>query len=183
MFYLITLLVAVVTAAGIWIGAMNKGHTAGFNERDVTCKAELTAIESRAIEAERQANALQVKARTLGDRLAAQALEYEQKLRENSQRWRSEIDKRARADRVALDAALVRMLNSATPIRETVDGKTVPTAPNLASADATAASDRDRSVGASERSVARWVVGAQELYEQCRGRLHALQGWAREVTK
>ena len=173
--------VVALLGAGAW--AYVRGHGNGWADRDGECRVEVQTIRDELLEAERQAQAERGKGRILADRLAAATLEYERRIAENAAKFRSEIEKRARADRVALDRSLVELLNRATPIREYRDGQAVAPQPDLATADATAAGDRDRLTGASERSVARWIVGAQEMYETCRSRLGALQAWARDVSQ
>jgi hypothetical protein len=183
---LIALLVAVIVAAGGAWYMRATGDTAGYERRGLECRAELAAIDRERVAAEREAQSWRERGRTLADQLAAQAEEHRAALAETSRRMRDEIDRRARAHRVALDGALVRLLNERAVIRERTGDDRAPgtAAPESASTDAAApaAGDRPAGGGASERSVARWIATAGEMYETCRTRLHALQGWARGVS-
>lgn len=183
---LIALLVAAIVAGGGAWYMRAAGDSAGYERRDLECRAEVATIDRERVAAERDAQSWREKGRTLADQLAAQAEAHRAALAETTRRMADEINRRARADRVALDAALVRVLNERVVIRErTVDNGASSAAtadPARADAAAPAAGDRPASGGASERSVAHWIATAAELYEQCRSRLHALQGWARGVS-
>jgi len=182
---LIALLVAVIVAGGGAWWARSSGDSAGYERRDLECRAEVAAIDRERVAAERDAQSWRERGRTLADQLAAQAEAHRAALAETARRMTDEINRRARADRVALDAALVRVLNERVVIRERTygNGASSPAAAEPARADAAApAPDRGSAGGASERSVAHWIATAAELYEQCRSRLHALQGWARGVS-
>lgn len=179
------LIAALVAGGGAWW--MNwRGDSAGYARRDLECRADVAAIERERVAAEREAQSWREKGRTLADQLAAQAEEHRVALAEHTRRTRDEIDRRARAHRVALDSALVKLLNERSVVREWTHGNGAPgaAAAEPASTDAAAPAARDRPAGggASERSVARWINTASEMYEQCRSRLHALQGWARGVS-
>lgn len=183
---LIALLIAALVAGGGAWYMRATGDSAGYERRDLECRAEVAAIDRERVAAERDAQSWRERGRTLADQLAAQAEEHRAALAEHSRRTRDAIDRTARAGRVALDAALVKLLNERSVIRERVDSDGAPSAatadPARADAAAPAAGDRPASGGASERSVAHWIATAAELYEQCRSRLHALQGWARGVS-
>ncbi len=184
---LIALLIAALVAGGGAWYMRATGDSAGYTRRDLECKAEVAAIERERVAAEREAQTWRERGRTLADQLAAQAEEHRAALAEHARRTRDEIDRLARAHRVAIDAALVRLLNERSVVRERTDSNgasgTAAAEPASTDAGATAAGDRPAGGGASERSVARWIATAGELYEQCRSRLHALQGWARGVSQ
>ena len=177
--FIVAVVLLVMAAAAVWMVRLS-GYNAGVAQRDLQCKAEIAVIESRAIEAERQAQTAREAGRALADKLAAQAAEHQAALARQSKELHDEINRTARAGRVALDAGLTRMLNERAIVRERVGGEAGTTTAGTAAADAQASGDRGGS--ASERSVARWIVTAAEMYETCRGRLHSLQAWARAVT-
>lgn len=183
---LIALLVAAIVAGGGAWYMRAAGDSAGYERRDLECRAEVATIDRERVAAERDAQSWREKGRTLADQLAAQAEAHRAAIAETARRTRDEIDRRARAHRVALDSALVRLLNERVVIRESTGdagaSRAAASEPAPADAAAPAAADRPAVGGASERSVARWIAQAGELYEQCRSRLHALQGWARGVS-
>jgi hypothetical protein len=179
--FAVAVVLLVMVAAAAWF-LRASGYTAGHAQRDLQCKAEIAVIESRAIAAERQAQTAREAGRALADKLAAQAAEHQAALARQSKELHDEITRTARAGRVALDSGLTKLLNERAIVRESTGGDPAGTAaPGVASANAAPAGYRDGS--ASERSVARWIVTAAEMYETCRSRLHSLQTWARNVSE
>jgi len=179
------LVAALIAGGGAWYMRAT-GDSAGYERRDLECKSEVAAIDRERVAAEREAQTWRERGRVLADELATQAEAHRAALAEHARRTKDEIDRRARAHRVALDSALVRLLNERVVVRERTAGSDPASAaaaePAPADAGAAAAGGGPAGGGASERSVARWIATAGELYEQCRSRLHALQGWARGVS-
>ena len=179
--FAVAVVLLVMVAAAAWF-LRASGYTAGVAQRDLECRAEVAAIESRAIEAERQAGALREKGRILADKLAQQAADAQAALDAAHKEAQREIDRRASASRRTLDAALVRLLNNLTPIRESGGGGQTSTA--SAGAAAQVSSTRSDSAGfASERAVVRAIADCRIGYESCRQRHSALAEWAESVTR
>lgn len=180
-------LLAIVGAVVI-IGALGwlyaSGRSSGYAKRDLECKAETAVLESRAIEAERQATALREKGRILADRLAAQAAEAQAQLDAAKRTADERINSMASAARRNLDAALVRLLNGLTPIRSSGgDPASAATAGTAAPVPAAASDPARPAAGyASERAVVRAIADCRIGYESCRVRHSALAEWAEAVT-
>lgn len=172
-------LVLVFCVAAIWF----YGNRSGIAKRDLQCKAEIAAIESRAIEAERQAVALREKGRILADRLAAQAADAQAQLDAVRRSANDEIERRASAARRNLDSALVRLLNGLTPIRSSDQAGTA-TAGTAAPVPAARADPVGPAGGfASERAVVRAIADCRIGYESCRTRHSALAEWVEAITR
>lgn len=172
----------------MWSGATYvAGHNSGYDTRDLECKAQIGDIESRALEAERQAVAVKEKSRILADRAAEQVASLREQLAKTEQRMKNEIARLASAHRVALNRELTSLLNrqSRNDIEERrVSETSSPTAGTSPQAAATTANrDRYSGGGASERSVANWIVACRTGYDSCRAQLHGLIDYVRTVTE
>lgn len=173
-------LVVAVALAALGGGAYIKGRSNGYEKRDLMCKAEIAAVESRAIEAERQATALREKGRILADRLATQAAEAQAALDAARRDFDATLNARTSALKRNLDASLVRLLNELTPVRSSGD-------PASAAASGVApqvSSTRSDTAGfASERAVVRAIADCRIGYEACRQRHGALATYVEEITR
>lgn len=179
--FAVAVVILVMVAAAAWF-LRASGYNAGHAQRDLQCKAEIAVIETRAIEAERQAGALREKGRVLADKLAAQAAETQAALEAAHKEAQREIDRRASASKRSLDSALVRLLNNLTPIRESSGGGQTGTA--AAGTAPQVSSTRSDTAGfASERAVVRAIADCRIGYESCRQRHSALAEWAESVTR
>ena len=118
--YLIALIVAAVLLAGGAWRLNSTAHAKGYKERDLACTTEKAEIESARMEAERQANAQREKGRVLADRAAEEVAAVRALMAANTERTTRELRARASATRQCFSGSVASLLNSATPIRESV---------------------------------------------------------------
>lgn len=165
------LLIVLVGAGAAYI----YGRKGGYEKRDLMCRAEVSALEMRAIEAERQGHALREKSRALADKLAAEAAEAKAKIATLQGRLDHEVAQLSRARRV-FDERIVRLLNDLSPIRESGGDSAGAAAAGTAASTPAAAADRPGSSGrgASVHSVATALSQCRGGYEACRVQLHSL---------
>ncbi len=157
-----------------------QGHHKGFVERDVSCKAEVSAIHAQWMEAERVARDEREKGRAIADAAAREHAQYVSRITTLQGKLDDEIRNRASAVRRALDGQLVGLLNRLSPIRESVDPAGA-AAPGTAAQAPPAATDQAGS--ASEYAVATALKESRGGYEICRDRLNRLIDWAQAVTQ
>lgn len=174
--------IAVAVFCAVLVGVWSHGRGKGVDYRDLQCKAEIAAIEARAIEAERNAMAQREKGRVIADRLAGELADAKESIAILQGRVSREITRTASATRRCMSGDLAGLLNQLSPIRERVDPAPAAAAAGADAPVAAAAADRDRLAGVSERSVAVALNQARGGYETCRTTLHKLQDYVREIV-
>lgn len=152
-----------------------KGRSDGYVVRDGECKVQLAEEEMKRVAAEREAAGQREQRRALADQLAEALHQSAERLKAQKVRYENEISRLASSHRRALDAELVRVLNRETrdDIREHSSSEAAPAAAGSATNPAPAAANRD-GFGASERSVANWIVNAKVQYQSCVNQVKAL---------
>lgn len=161
------------------------GAKTGFDKRDLQCKAEISAINDRLIEAERQGNAQKEKARILGDRIRDLVSANEVKIKTLKGRLDNEVAKVSRLNR-AFDERLTRMLNELSTVRSSssgggdaapasnTDGKNA-----AVETDTAGSTGKGTSIGAATEALAE----CRTLYPICTSKLHGLQDYVASQLK
>lgn len=172
--YLIALLVtAVVLGGGAW-RVHSTAFDKGYHDRDLACAVEKAEIESAKAEAERQAQAQREKGRVIADRAAEEVAAVRVAMAANSERLNRELRARASATRQCFSGSVASLLNSSTPIRESVSrdpasasapGTATPAAGSAASADGP---------GTSELAAAGALRLARDSFSACKAQLRAV---------
>ena len=172
--YLIALIVAAVLLAGGAWRLNSTAHAKGYKERDLACTTEKAEIESARMEAERQANAQREKGRVIADRAAEEVAAVRALMTANTERTTRELRARASATRQCFSGSVASLLNSATPIRESVSrdpaSATAPGTAPLASGPAASADGP----GTSELAAAGALRLARDSFAACKVQLRAV---------
>lgn len=171
------LIVIAVLGAAWW-----KGRTHGYDQRDLECKAEVQKERDKTAEAERQAAALGVKARTLSDRLANQAAAAQVQIEAIRRSAQDEIERSVSASRRLLDERVVRLLNQLSPIRES-SGPATPAPGAGVAPEVPRAAGHPAGPGASERSVVRALTECRVGYASCASTHNALATYVESITQ
>ncbi len=172
--YLIALIVAAVLLAGGAWRLNSTAHAKGYKERDLACTTEKAEIESARMEAERQANAQREKGRVIADRAAEEVAAVRALMTANTERTTRELRARASATRQCFSGSVASLLNSATPIRESVsrDPASTPAAGTAPLAPGPSASADGP--GTSELAAAGALRLARDSFSACKAQLRAV---------
>ena len=172
--YLIALIVAAALLAGGAWRLNTTAHAKGYKERDLSCVAEKAEIESARMEAERQANAQREKGRVLADRAAEEVAAMRAEMAANTERTTRELRARASATRQCFSGSVAGLLNSATPIRESVSRDPASAAaPGIAPPAPGPAAGAD-GPGTSELAAAGALRLARDSFSACKSQLRAV---------
>ena len=172
--YLIALLVvAVVLGGGAW-RLHSTAFDKGYHDRDLSCVAEKAEIESQRMEAERQANAQREKGRVIADRAAEEVAAVRALMAANTERTTRELRARASATRQCFSGSVASLLNSATPIRESVSRDSASAAAPGTAPIATGPAASADGPGTSELAAAGALRLARDSFSACKVQLRAV---------
>lgn len=172
--YLIALLVtAVVLGGGAW-RLHSTAFDKGYHDRDLACTTEKAEIESQRMEAERQANAQREKGRVIADRAAEEVAAVRVAMAANSERLNRELRARASATRQCFSGSVASLLNSSTPIRESVSRDPASAVAAGASPPAPGPSASADGPGTSELAAAGALRLARDSFSACKAQLRAV---------
>lgn len=153
--------------------AYQVGHASGYAKAEKLYKAEIEKIEA---EHDKEIKRLTEE----GRRLNALVKEAEKNINVKYVETVRYVYKNARAGHASIDAALTRMLNNLTGIRE--NPPPAPAAPGRDGADREAPADSSRPGATSERALSEWIAEAVTSHEKCRVRHNALIEWAKACS-
>jgi hypothetical protein len=160
--------IAIVVIGMSLVIAYWRGWVGGANYERQKWEVKTAQMHANAV---RQQNEWRVRS----DKLSMELINANTQIDSMAVKIRDLLTTRVSASRQCFSADVTRMLNTISPIRETVTP--------VAGTDAAPAAAAADSGGSSERAVAVALVEARTGYEKCRTQLHKLIDWVEEVTQ
>lgn len=170
-------LIGAVIFVVLVVSAYAKGWFDGVAHADAKWETKVAEMRAAAVKE-------QTRLQVLSDKLGKEVSSAQEQIFSMAAEISTLLRRRVSSTRRVLDSDLTRMLNTTTPIRETV----TPIA-GANEAPAAPAANRDRhppkddGSGSSERAVVVALVQARAGYEACRTQLHKLIDWVEVATR